>query len=303
MLEEYARYEYLLASAQVVLVMLGMGATLTLRDFLAVARRPFSLLLGCLSQFAICPLMAIVVQQLWGLEPGIAVGLILISAMPGGPIANLFTFIGRGNVALSIALTAIGAIGSIVTVPLLLQALAGRYVGSHIAMPMDTIIREVFVFLLIPIHVGMLVAKIVPAYAKVFSTICVRLGVAILIAIIVGSTGSGQIRPGDYGWSVPIAIIVTCLLAQNINVVAFKLLKRPPEDEFAATVAVTIRNVNLALLLKARLFPAAVKGSDPIADGILFVILFYGAVSLIVSVPSVLLHLKLTGSGTSKEAP
>lgn len=301
MLEVYARYEYLLASAQVLLVMLGMGATLTLRDFAAVVRKPASLLLGCVSQFAVCPLMAIIVQQLWGLEPGIAVGLILVSAMPGGPIANLFTFVGRGNVALSIALTAIGAIGSIVTVPLLLHLLAARYVGSNIVIPIDAIVREVFVFLLIPIHVGMLIAKLAPAHSKLFSVICVRTGVAILVAMIVGSTGSGQIRPGDYGWNVPIAIIVTCLLAQNINVVAFKLLKRPPEDEFATTVAVTIRNVNIALLLKARLFPAAVKSSDPIADGILFVILFYGATSLIASVPSVLLHLKLTNGNVSKE--
>src|SRR5262249_43480061 len=127
MFDHYAEYEYFLAQIQLVLFMLGMGATLRPADFARIAFRPRSLLVGAACQFLLAPFLAVLLNRCWNLEPGLAVGLILIAAMPGGQMSKLFTYLAHGNVALSITLTALGTVGSLVTVPLLLELLAEDY--------------------------------------------------------------------------------------------------------------------------------------------------------------------------------
>src|SRR5262249_7067654 len=123
MFTHYDDFEYTLACIQLVLFMLGMGATLSPRDFMAVALRPRSLVVGAVGMLVVAPLFAIVINRAMDLPPGIAVGLILVAAMPGGQMSKLFTYLARGNVALSITLTAAGTLASLVTVPLLLELL------------------------------------------------------------------------------------------------------------------------------------------------------------------------------------
>src|SRR5579884_2507765 len=102
----YPEYEYPLARLQLVLFMLGMGLTLSVTDFLAVLRRPRSFCAGFTGQVLVLPWLAVAVNALGRLEGGLAVGLILVAAMPGGSLSKLFTYLGRGNVPLSISLSA-----------------------------------------------------------------------------------------------------------------------------------------------------------------------------------------------------
>src|SRR5437899_1952345 len=125
MFESYPQYEDLLARVQLVLMMLAMGLTLSVRDFLQVAQRPRSLVVGLLCQLALAPLLALTVNALvlggGSAERGIAVGLILIAVMPGGGLSKVFAFLGRGNMALSIGLSAVGSLATLVMVPLSLR--------------------------------------------------------------------------------------------------------------------------------------------------------------------------------------
>src|SRR4051812_42450845 len=98
MFEHYADYEDLFAQAQLVLFMLGMGATLSAADFLRVVRIPQFLIVGAIMQLAVVPLLAVAINQVSGVEAGVAVGLVLVSAMPGGTLSKLFVYFGRGNV-------------------------------------------------------------------------------------------------------------------------------------------------------------------------------------------------------------
>src|SRR5436190_1050926 len=158
MLNHYDQFEYLLACIQLVLFMLGMGATLSPRDFVAVALRPRSFLVGAFGQLVLAPVLAVVINRAMDLPPGIAVGLILVAAMPGGQMSKLFTYLARGNVALSIALTASGTLASLVTVPLLLELLAEDYLQSgDFEMPTALVVRDVTLYLLLPLVGGMAV--------------------------------------------------------------------------------------------------------------------------------------------------
>jgi BASS family bile acid:Na+ symporter len=106
------------------------------------------------------------------------------------------------------------------------------------------------------------------------------MGFVFVVVMVVGSLGSGRIHPGEYGWKAPLAMIAFCVLAQQVSMFPFWLFGWPRPDKLSVGIEVTMRNLNLALLLKALLFPATAKGIDPIADGVLFVILFYAGVAL-----------------------
>jgi BASS family bile acid:Na+ symporter len=294
MFDWYHEYESLLATLQVVFVMLGMGTTLVLEDFVAVARQPRSLIVGCLCQFLLAPALTLIAVSLCRLEAGIAAGLILIAAMPGGPLANLFTFMARGNLALSIALTGIGTVSSLVTVPVMLHSFADGYLPNDLVMPVDVILSDVALFLLAPLALGMIFRKLAPEWAPTVSTWLVRAGLVILLIIVIGSLGSGRIEPLGYGWGTPLAIIVLCLCLQNLSMLLFLLLRWSVADQTAVGVSVTIRNINLALLLATRLFPATTStATHSFGGGVLYVILFWGALSLIVCVPTIFVQRRL----------
>lgn len=286
---QYHRYEELFASLQVVLVMLGMGMTISPSEFVAVARQPRSLVVGCLCQFLLAPLLTWVAVTVVPLDAGITVGLILISAMPGGPLANLYTFLARGNIALSISLTGLATFCSLLSVPLLLQTLARSHVPAEIAMPVEKIVQDVMLFLLAPLATGMLFLRLAPLGAPRLSKWLIRAGLVVLAIMVTGSLGSGRIEPLSFGWTTPLVIVVLCVVIQNLSMALFPLFHWPVADQTAVGIGVTIRNINLALLLAARLFPVATEAREieSIGGGVLYVILFWGALSLIVCLSSI----------------
>jgi BASS family bile acid:Na+ symporter len=289
----YPEYEYYLACIQLVAFMLGMGAKLSPAEFLVVVRRPRSLLFGLVYQLGIVPLIALAVNSLTDLEPGIAIGLVLVALMPGGSISKVFTYLGRGNVALCIALSVCSTLATIVTVPLLLPALAAGFVPEDFTMPVARVVSEVGLFLLLPLIAGMMVARAAPHYCKAFTRVCVRLGWIVVLVMVAGSLGSGRIRPAQYGWRAPAAIILFCLVSQQGSMLPFYLRRWPRPDRLAIGIEVTMRNMNLALLLQAT--PGLFTPS--LADGVLFVILYFAAVAMIAGSLLALNHLRLSRRG------
>jgi BASS family bile acid:Na+ symporter len=284
MWETYAEYEYLLAQIQLVLFMLGMGATLAPRDFVLVASRPRFLVAGATCQFVLTPLLAVVVNRCFDLGPGFAVGLILVSAMPGGQMSKLFTYLARGNVALSISLTACGTLASLVTVPLLLELLAEDYLrGSNFEMPVAAVIRDVTLYLVLPLAGGMALGRLWPERRRVFSKSCIRVGLVFVAVMVTASVAAERATPGAYGWKPPVAILVFCVGAMQLSMLPFRLMQWPPADCVAVGIEVTMRNINLALLLKALLFPP--RPGDAVGEGVLYVILYYGGTALVAGAP------------------
>ncbi|MBL8794460.1 MAG: bile acid:sodium symporter [Planctomycetia bacterium] len=285
MFANYPQYEYHFAQVQLILFMLGMGATLRLNDFTAIVREPRYFAAGAAGQFLVTPLLAVLVNRWFDLSPGIAVGLILVAAMPGGTLSKVFTYLGKGNIALSIALTGCGTLAAMVLVPLLLRTLAAGYVPAEFEMPVGRVMLDLALYLLLPLCVGMLLSRLAVPWRFTFSKWCIRLGFVVVVVMVTGSLASGRIRPAELGWKVPLAIILFCVLAQQAVMLPFRVLRWPRADCLSVGVEATMRNLNLALLLKALLFPVSEKGTDALADGVLFVILFYAGVAMIVALP------------------
>jgi BASS family bile acid:Na+ symporter len=285
MFETYLQYEYHFAAAQLLFVMLGMGATLGVRDFLDVFREPTAFFVGIGTQLVAAPLVALLVGVWLDPPAGLGLGLILLAAVPGGTMSNLATWLARGNVPLSISLTAVTTLGSLVMTPFLLELLMGSQLPTGFVMPAGRVAFDIAFILLGPLALGMVIGNAAPRHRLVFSRWCIYASFAMIGVIVVGSAGAGRIDASAFGWFGPGVIAIFSAAVQVAGVLPGLLLGLPRRDLVAIGVEVTIRNSNLALLLKASLFPAVPGVADPVADGVLFAVLLYGGIALPVALP------------------
>jgi len=294
MFDFYPRYEEHFAQVQLILFMLGMGATLTLDDFARIARQPRSLAVALLGQILLSPLIALGVNHLFGLSGGIALGLILTSAMPGGAIAKAFVILGRGNAPLAISLTALSTLLAVLTVPLTLEIFAREYIPDDFEMPVGKIVRDVAFYLLAPLSAGMYLGFLNPVRRKALNRVFISLGFVVVVAMVICALGSQRIKPGQHGWKVPIAIIAFALLCMQANMLPFRVLNWPRPDKLTAGIEVSMRNMNLAILLNVSLFPeSAASAVAALAPEAMFVILFYAGAAMGVGLPLALNFLRM----------
>jgi bile acid:Na+ symporter, BASS family len=290
MFDFYLRNEFTFAALQLAFAMLGMGAKLSVRDFLAVFRQPRSFLIGMLVQLLAVPLIAVLVGKALGLTAGVTTGLILVAAVPGGTISNLVTYLARGNIALSIALTAVTTVACLLTTPLILELLAARSLPADFAMPTQRIAFDIALCLLAPLALGMLIHSRLPEIRDAVSTRSIQLSVFIIFLMIVGASGAGRVDPMQQGLSAILGLLALALAAQAVALLVTGAAGMPPRDGVAVAIEVTVRNTNLALMLKASLFPAIPGVPDPFGDGVLYIALMYGGLALPIVGPLVAIH-------------
>jgi BASS family bile acid:Na+ symporter len=283
--EFYLRHEYSFAAAQLALAMLGMGATSHIRDFIDVFRQPRAFLVGALVQLVCAPLVAVLINRFFAPPRGLALGLILVAAVPGGTMSNVFTYLARGNVPLSISLTAVTTLGCLVITPAILRLLMSAHLPPEFRMPVAEVAFDIAFVLLLPLAAGMVVGTLMPKIRGPFSTWCVRGSLVVIGFIVVGSAGAGRIDASIFGWTGPALIVLFSFAIQQIANVAVLSTGLGRRDLVAIGIEVTVRNTNLALLIKASMFPAVAGVADPVADGVLFVALLYGGVALPVALP------------------
>ena len=290
MFEQLLAYEYYFASAQLALAMAGMGATLRLSDFASVFLAPRAFSLGYACVLVGSPFVALGVVSAFDLEGGIATGLILVSAVPGGTLSNLLTYFARANVALSIALTATATLTCLVSTPLVLNTFAAAELPGSVTMPTGRIALDIFVVLLIPLALGMAVGARFEDKRDVISKWCIRASLEVILVLVIVGTGSGRVDPGDYGM---IALVAMAALAVGLFALAMlfgRLFRLPRRDLVTVSIETCFRNVNLALLIKAAVFPAIPGVADPFADQVLFVTLLYGGFGTLLALPATLVN-------------
>lgn len=271
--------------AQLVTAMLGMGATLSARDFHSVLRESRGLAVGLVLQLVFVPLWAFLFAHFCGLSRGWAVGLILVSVVPGGAFSNLLTFFARGTVALSIALTVACTSLCVITVPLLLRLLTAADLPPDFELPIGRIVFEIFFYLLIPLLAGMLIYRFAESWSKAVSRWSIRASMLLLVLITVSALGSGRIRVAEYGWGPPLLILAFGVTLAVLTPHLSRLAGRFDDDSVAIGIEVTVRNIGVGLLLIHFFFP----GSE--AQGhVLYTCLFYAGISGPIAIPMVLAH-------------
>ncbi len=275
---DYADLEYFLSVALLTTAMFGMGATLTVLDFVKVARVPQAMVLMFLVQVVISPLVALGIARLLHLPPGVTVGLLLIAALPGGLFSNIITYMGQGNVALSVSATAVASLTCLVTTATVLRIVGRTDLPSDFRMPTQSILFEIILCMILPLIAGMVVRRFAVNRHATIANFVIRLSMVLLVVFVVAAIASGHIRALEYGWRPPLALLLfsyICLwLCYGIGIP----LRLSLTDRFTIGMECVVRNVQLGVLLKATLFPPGT--ADQIGDGILYALLFYGGLCM-----------------------
>ncbi|MDJ0659587.1 MAG: bile acid:sodium symporter family protein [Crocosphaera sp.] len=149
------------------IIMMGMGLGLKVADFKRILIEPKGVLFGLIAQLIILPMVGFLLAGIFSLSPELAVGVVILSACPGGATSNIISYLVRGNVALSITLTAIGSLITIVTIPLIINLGMQTFMTTETALqlPFLPTIIKIAVIILLPISLGMLINYYQPKLA------------------------------------------------------------------------------------------------------------------------------------------
>ncbi len=173
------------------IIMTGMGLSLTINDFKRVLKFPLAVFAGFLNQIILLPIIAYVLVNLLEVSPNIAVGIMILSACPGGPTSNLLTLLAKGDTALSVTLTAVNSLITIITIPLIVSFGLAEFMGGDATMvdaPIGNIAGSLVVVIAIPLLIGMAVKKYSNNFALKMEK-PVRIASAIvLVLVIIGIT-------------------------------------------------------------------------------------------------------------------
>ncbi len=280
MFDFYVQQEYWFAATQLILAMAGMGATLTMRDFKDVMIEPKAVSVGLGIQLLVVPLTILFLIKALNLTGGVAVGFALIAAIPGGTVSNIFTHFAKGNVALSISITAITTLACLATTPLILDFLIAPYMPDNFVMPIAKIALEIGLYLLLPLFVGMIILKVFPRHANIFSQWCIRGSLFVIVLIVIGSLGAGRLDLKAFGIINISYVFLLALVLVMLTRPFGRLLSLSKPDSTAIELEVSVRSINLGLLIKASLFPAIAGDNDVLGNMVLFTLLLYGGFQL-----------------------
>lgn len=224
------------------LIMFGMGATLSWKDFAAVAKSPKSVMLGIGLQFTIMPLVGFGLAKLSGLPPEVAAGIILVGCSPSGTASNVMAFLARANVALSVTLTSIITLMAPFITPLLMKSLAGQFIEIDLLKMMWDIVK----IILIPVGAGLLVNQLVKKNSMILGNILPlvsMVGIALIILVITASGRDSLLQIG------PILIglvLIHHVLGYGIAYSCSKILGFQEQDARTLAIEVGMQNAGLA---------------------------------------------------------
>jgi len=241
------------------LIMFGMGMTLKPEAFLFVFKRPLDILTGTLAQFIIMPLLAYAISKGLKLEAALAAGMILVGACPGGTASNVVTYLAKGDVALSVAMTSVNTLLAPLLTPFITYMLLKTTVQVDVYAMFFSIIKVVIV----PIALGLTLNNFFEKACEkmtgslpIFSIVCITLTVASVI-----SHNALEIR--RTGALILIAVMAHNLLGFLIGYLLGLLLKMAPEKKRTLAIEVGMQNSGLAVSLAKTSFPDLAMATVP----------------------------------------
>lgn len=206
-------------------LMFSLGLSLEGKDFLLVLRRFKAVVVGMFGQLVVLPLLAWTIAQAIGLNPIFTIGLVLIACCPGGSSSNIFSMLAKGDVALSVSLTAVSSIVTLITVPLVMQWVTTAVGESYgITLPVGSLLMQNLVTMLLPILMGIGVRHWWPKAAGKIEKVLSRLAfpALMLLAGIFFVQHRGTIADNflDLGLSVTVLLICAVVIAAVLSIVA-----------------------------------------------------------------------------------
>ncbi|MFV3306715.1 bile acid:sodium symporter family protein [Pseudomonas sp. NY15181] len=252
------------------IIMLGLGLSLTIADFVRVVRYPKPVVIGLVCQIILLPLACFLITLGFALEAALAVGMMLLAAAPGGTTANLYSHLAHGDVALNITLTAVNSVIAILTMPLIVNLSLLYFMNDGQTLPLQFgKVVQVFIIVLGPVAIGMLIRRQLPSVAAALHKPVKILSALLLLVIIVLAVAKDWPTFVAYAPIVGAAALCFNLLSLAVGYWVPRLLRLPKPQAVAIGMEIGIHNGTLAITLalspmllnnKTMAIPAAIYG-------------------------------------------
>ena len=261
-------------------IMFALGLGLTVADFLRVIKQPKDFFIGAISQIILLPIIAFILVSIWPISPELAIGVMIIAAAPGGVTSNILTSFAKGDVALSVSLTAIISLLCVVTVPFIivtsLSLLSLDNITQNISLTSMAI--SMFLIVTVPVIIGMIFRKFAPNVALKFEPISKKISMVLFVIVLLGAILAEKDNIVSYFAD---AGLITFVLNVVMMIVAFyvaQLLGTGSSQKKCIAIECGLQNGTLAIFVGTTLFgggvyviPAATYSLIMFATSLIFV--------------------------------
>ncbi len=240
-------------------IMFGMGMALKPEDFRIVFSRPRDVIVGCLAQFIIMPLLAFVLARVFALDEALAVGVVLVGCCPGGTASNVITYLAKGDLALSVGMTATSTLLAPVMTPLLVWLLAGKTVDVDVLGMLLSILWVV----ILPIVAGLVVKWLWPKFTQkttAYLPAVSSLTIAFIVMIVIAANAHKLLLGG---MMIVAVVVLHNLLGLGLGYLIGHLLRLPASKRKAISIEVGMQNSGLASSLATLHFAAYPMATIP----------------------------------------
>ena len=263
-------------------IMFALGLGLTGSDFLRVIKQPKDFFVGAISQIILLPIIAFILVSIWPISPELAIGVMIIAAAPGGVTSNILTAFAKGDVALSVSLTAIISLLCVVTVPFIIVSSLGLLGLDNITQNISLISMAISMFLIVtvPVIIGMLFRKFASNVASKFEPIAKKISMVLFVIVLLGAILAEKDNIVSYFAD---AGLITLILNVVMMIVAFyiaQLLGTGNSQKKSIAIECGLQNGTLAIFVGTTLFgggayviPAATYSLIMFATSLIFVFL------------------------------
>ena len=254
------------------IITLGMGLSLTDRDFRNIFMQPKAVIIGLCCQMLLLPFIAWLIARSIHIDPLFKVGLMIIAACPGGATSNLITYLLRGNVALSISMTALNSLLTLITIPLVVQFSLEAFIHEDAAIHLQVgeTILKVFLITILPAFAGTRIRKNYPEFsARLERPLRLILPLLLLViyagVIFIDQGASGATR-SDFVRIFPYTLLLN-ILAMVAGFLVARLLRLRVINQFTISIEVGLQNSALAIFVAATLLKSNNMALVPVVYG------------------------------------
>ncbi len=240
-------------------VMFGMGLTLKLEDFKVVVTRPRDIIVGCIAQFTIMPLLAFGLGKVFGLEAGMLAGLVLVGTCPGGTSSNVMTYLGKGDVALSVGMTSVNTL----LAPFLTPAITYLLLRTSVKVDILSMFLSIIKVVIVPIALGFLINKFWGKYTRKAANVLPMVSVIAITMIVAAVVSHNSEKILSTGAVVFVVVILHNLLGYACGYGVGRLMKASLPKKKALAIEVGMQNSGLATSLAGTAFPDLAMATVP----------------------------------------
>ena len=263
-------------------IMFVLGLGLTGGDFLRVIKQPRDFFVGAISQVILLPIIAFILVKMWPIAPELAIGVMIIAAAPGGVTSNLLTSFAKGDVALSVSLTAIISLLCVITIPFIVLTSVGLLADSSITQDISLIgiARNMFLIVTVPVILGMLFRRFASAIALTFEPIAKKISTVLFVLVLLGAIAAERENVVSYFAQAGLITLVLNVVMMVVAYLVAQSLVSGTEQKKCITIECGLQNGTLAIFVATSIFgggmyviPAATYSLIMFATSLIFVFL------------------------------